>query len=243
MTRGIYGTQRGRPGYAGRGTYGHHLPVVGISLWHTVGDRDRAVEEVNTMMVMIVSELLAKMGVDPDVFKPNIAAWTRDPVGQKKRMDAAFAHMRKSRLYPIWAHTVSPIYEEWKAFYADQSDWEEWKTSWETYEHWVDRVKSLRDSVNQQLARFSNDRLHTPDTGNLPTTLPGSILDTTGDVIKTVGHGAKEGASDIWGMVKFGVYGGLAIAGILAASSIVQQLRHNRDPFESYVAMARGRRR
>jgi hypothetical protein len=235
MTRGHYGASHSRsPGNYGRG--GTH---VGISLFHTVGDRDRAVEQMNTELVMTVSDLIGRMGVDPKVFVQDIAAMTRDPVGYVKRIQAARATMEKSPLYPIYRDTLSPFYDEWNKFYTDQSSWQEWLTNWDEYEHWADRVKAIRASVDSQLGQLDHGPLASPTPGDLSTTLPGAIIDTTGRVIKKVGTAAEKGAGDIWSMVKIGVYGALGIAGILAVTSIVQQVRKGQDPAEKYLAMAR----
>jgi hypothetical protein len=104
-----------------RGTYGpSHASsprkLIGGALFHTVGDRDRVVEQVDTEFAQLISELYRKMGGDPDLLK--ISEAKRDPAGWAKRYKAAEQTISKS---PLWKDTVMPVWNEWKSFYNEQS--------------------------------------------------------------------------------------------------------------------------
>lgn len=230
--RGVYGNKRAsRPAAGG--------PHVGISLFHTVGDRDDAVKEINTAMVTLVSELLTRMGVDPNVLVVDVAKLA-DPA-HMQRVVAARKTMEASPLYPIWTAILQPAYDEWNKFAIEQSSWgERFATNWETYEHWQERVGELRAAVNSALKEHGQ-KLASAEPGKLQSSLPGTILDTGGRVVKRVGEGAADAASDTFNLVKYGIYAVLGIAGVIAVTSIVQQVRKDRDPLETYAAIARNR--
>jgi hypothetical protein len=221
MARGEYGNGRSPM----RRAYGRDA-LVGISLFHTVGDRDRAVEQINTEFVTLVSELAHKMGTDSKAITIDFAQMARDPINYWKRVQAATATMAKSPLYPLWRDVVSPVYAEWNKFYADQSSWREFMTNWEEYEHWFDRLKGLRNAVEAEVGP-----LHSPDPLKLSETLPAKVA-----------RKAAEGAGDVLNIVKYAVYGGLALVGVIALSSVAQNLRKGKDPMEQYTAIARSHR-
>lgn len=101
---------------------------VGLALYHTVGDRERAIAQLSTQFATIANELLGSLG------------WTADhPTIDETQ--AGYA----------WYHNVAvPILNEWQTFQARQTDswWTRWATSWDVYELWMERLKNLRDAAD-----------------------------------------------------------------------------------------------
>ena len=177
---------------------------VGLELFHTVGDRDRAVEQINTDLNMLVAEVYRAMGVDSSVF--DLAALSKDPVGYSRRAAAARAAMTKSPVYPLWRDVVSPVLSEWNHFYHDQSSWREWLTSWDEYEHWKDRLKRLRETVSKQVQLMSPE----------PVDLARTIWGQAGEAASEAALKVEAGVGDAWKIVKYGVIGALVIGGVVA---------------------------
>lgn len=232
MSRGHYG-----PKAWWRGA-GPAKPAVGISLFHTVGDRDRAVEQTNTEFKTLVSELIVRMGLDPSLFVVDPSKFTgpqaRDHIA---KVSAARQKMEASPLYPFWISVVAPLYDEWNQFYTDQSAWEEWTTNWETYEKWMERLNALRESTAKVFEATGQSPLGSPTPVDLPKTLPGTVIDATGAAVKRVAQGVAGGAGDVWTFVKIGAVGALALGGVYLVTSIVHSVRKGNDPAERLVDM------
>lgn len=191
-----------------RGTYGAgfvrtsgspRASVVGISLFHTVGDRDRLVSQIDTEFGQLISELYRKMGGDPNVFVQSEIL--RDPIGWSQRYQAAAAIIKRSPLYPLWEDTAMPVWSEWRKFYKDQSTWEEWKTNWDVYENWHDRVAKLHEHVSAEVQRITGDRIRTPSPTPAPTTVWADLE-----------HGAEGAVGGALTVVKYGAIAALGVA-------------------------------
>jgi hypothetical protein len=213
-------------------------PSVGISLFHTVGDRDRLVEQTMTEFTQLLLALKRKMGV-PEL-DTSIALNVRDPQQWQKNYEIEQATMKKSPLYPLWHDAVSPLYSEFKRFYDDQSSWEEFKTSWETYEHWHDRVAALRDHVANEVARIMpGDPIRTPTPSDVPTTIWADIEHKGETVVKKGAGAAGEAARGIGDVLKYSIYAVLAIGGIVAISSVAANLKKGEDPMGKWMQYAK----
>jgi hypothetical protein len=197
-----------------RGTYGNwkyrgsptHLDArVGLKLYHTLGDSDRATAQIDTEMNAIVDAIYRAMGVDPSIIrrkltleemtkmsKEDINAW-------KDHVLAAKAKAVQSPFWGFWDAAVSPIYAEWMQFRGDQKYYNLF-TSWEEYEKWLDRAKQLREAVKAR-----GIRIETPDPMDLTKTLPGALLDKTGEAVMEFGK-----------IAKWAVIGLLGIGGVVA---------------------------
>lgn len=229
------GPRRSSVGNA-RGSYGS--AYVGISLFHTVGDRDRAVEQMNTELDTLMNELYREMGVAdafsvPDVTKLNDPTYRAD---FKKKTNAGLAKMKASPLYPLYHDVLSPFFDEWKAFYHEQSSWEEWKTSWETYEHWDQRIKDMRARVEDEIKKRGGQVL-APSPHDLPETV---WQEAGGAVSKGAGVVAR-GAGDILSIVKYGAFAVIGIGAVVALSSVAANVKKGRDPVEPYTGLYRQR--
>lgn len=240
--RGHYGRPRGYDDRCALMTNdrGHYARAyVGGILFHTVGDRDALVEQVNTGFTTLVNELISKMGANPRDFVPDAAAMARDPAGYMKRTKAALATIQKSPLYPFWRDVVTPEYNAWNKFWAEQSSWEEWKTDYSTYENWVARLESMRNTVNKKLSELSVAPLEGPRVVSLPKT----VMEKGGEAVQDVAKGFAGVFGDTWKIVKWGAIGALAIGGVVVLSSVASKLKKGHDPATPYVELIRERRR
>lgn len=217
--------QRGQYGRQHRGS---PRALVGISLYHSVGDRERALDQIGTGFRQLSTEVMAKAGYSADPY--------RDASGP---------------LYDWWKFAGIPVLDEWQAFQTKQ--WDSWTarfmTSWEVYEGWQARLKNLRDAAAVKM-RALGQSLETQASEQLLSTLPGAVLDATGEVAKEAGKLAKRGAegagaaaSDLMKIVKYGGIAVLGLGAIVALSSVAQNLRSGTDPAEKYMELWRGRRR
>ena len=48
-----------------------------------------------------------------------------------------------------------------------------------------------------------------------------------------------DAGGDVWELAKVGIYGGLALVGVVAVSSLVSNLRSGKDPAENYMRLAK----
>jgi hypothetical protein len=211
-------------------------------LFHTVGDRDAIVEQVNVGFSTLARELVAKMGVDPKDLVPDAVAMAQDPVAYTKRATTALNKLHQSPLYPFWRDVVAPEYEAWNKFYASQSSWEEWKTDYSTYENWSDRLNVMRATVNKRLAEQNVAPLQGPSVVALPKTVMehgGEAVQEAGGLLKRGAQGAGEATMDLVKVVKYAAIGVLAIGGAVALASVASHVRKGTDPVQSYAALAR----
>jgi len=204
---------------------------VGISLFHTVGDRDRLVDQTNTVFSALLDQLWRKMGGDPAI--NTVGDQQRDPVGWLKRMEAQKDVMRKSPLWPLYQDTVLPVWREWRKFWGDQSSWEEFKTSWETYAQWHDRVTKLQEHVAAEAKRLTGDPLRSPSVTAPPTT----IWADAEQAAAGLAGGVVAGAGDV---LKYSIYAVLGIGAVVAVASVASSLKSGRDPIEHYTQLYRG---
>jgi len=155
----------------------------------------------------------------------------------RAKVDAADAKMKASPLYPLWHDVVSPVLQEWRTFYHDQSSWEEFNTAWETYENWDTRIKALRDKVAAEINRHGGQVL-APGSGDLPET----VWQEAGGAFSRGAGTVARGAGDLLDILKYGLIAVLGIGAVVAVSSVASNLKKGRDPAESYVARYRGSR-
>ena len=213
-------------------------PMVGITLFHTVGDRDRAVEQMNTEFNTLMNELYREMGVaDLEAIDPRKMSDPKYVADFKKKADAAVAKMQASPLYSLYHDVVSPFRDEWKAFYHDQSSWEEFKTSWETYENWDKRHKALRARVEDEI-KHRGGQVLAPG----PSDLPETVWQEAGGAVSKGAGTIAHGAGDVLSVVKYGLFAVIGIGAVVALSSVAANVKKGRDPIEHYAGLYRGRR-
>ena len=116
---------------------------IGQDLFHTVGDRDRAIEQISTGFRALASDL---------------ALW-----------QSTHANRPDAKKTALWLATdVTPTLEEWAAFVEREkpSWWTKVATSWETFEGWWERLRQLRSQ-----ARLHGVALQSAEPVALPKTI------------------------------------------------------------------------
>jgi hypothetical protein len=162
------------------------LPVVGQEFFHTVADRQRALMMLSTYFRSLANDL---------------ATWHE---GNK---DAANATSSAQ-----WLDAdVTPTLEEWRGFveHESRSWWVKAATSWETFEEWWDRLRTLRS-----LARAHGILLQSAE----PVPLPKTIWQRGAS-----GKGSE--ATALLGILKIGVFTALSLTGAVSLYAIIQDLR------------------
>lgn len=153
--------QAGEIPKAARGRVSGRAPAaVGISLFHTVGDRERALDQIATGFTSLQNEVMRAAGYSADPYRP-----------------------ASGPIWDWWQVAGAPTIAEWQTFHANQtSSWgQRFAASWEVYEAWQKRLEALRAAAAQHV------QLVSPPPAPLPTTLPGAVLDAAGGAAKAVG--------------------------------------------------------
>lgn len=174
-----------------RGARGRSPIQVGQELFHTPTDRSRAIATLSTYFKTLADDLGTWQLANAT--KPNagtIAQWL--------------------------IADVTPLLEEWRAFAAHQnaSWWTKAATSWETYEEWWDRLRSMR-----ALARAHGILLQSSE----PVLLPKTIWQRGAE-----GKGSE--ATAILGVLKVGVFAALTLTGAVSLFAILRDLRPRKIP-------------
>ena len=159
--------------------------VIGQELIHTTADRARAVAQISTGFRALAGDLAVWMAANQD--HPNASANAQ------------------------WlAAEVTPTFKEWGEFTRNQESW--WTktaTSWDTFEHWWDRLKRLRS-----MARAHGFVLQSAE----PVALPKTIWQLGAE-----GKGSE--ATAVLGVLKVGALTTLGIMGIAGLCSAIRSIR------------------
>ena len=220
----------------GRGQYGS---LVGLTIYHSVGDRADAVKQMAVDWTALYQSLASQVGV--------IIADPKSPSGFRTITQREYdANPPDPKKVTWWKSYAWPIIQEWTKFARDQlgTDWttggsyiafaERWQTNWDVYENWKKKLDSLRAEAEKQ--GFS---LATPKPADLPTT----VWADAGAAIESGGRKLASGFGDVWNIVKYGAWAVLGIGAVVAISSVASNLRSGKDPAEKYVEMIRAGRR
>lgn len=226
MARGEYGQIfRGDT----RGDY--RRAYIGATVYHSVSDRDRAVEQINTEFSVFVGDFLHTIGINPAelelVFDPRFLT---DKVKQA-RFNVARGVLMASPYYSLWRDIIAPVYAEWKKFYVDQSTWHEFVSSYEDYEGWMTRLQQLRDAVNAQ-----NIQLRSPS----PTKLPRTVWQEAGNVAQDAAQTVVHAAGDLGKVLKYALIAAIGIGGAVALGSLAVDVKKGRAPADRYAGLAKG---
>lgn len=176
----------GSRGLGGRDEAERPLTQVGQEFFHTSADRMHAIAALSTYFKSLSDDL---------------ATW-----------QMANANKPNASTSAQWlAADVTPLLEEWRSFVAHQNGswWKKAATSWETYEEWWDRLRTLRS-----LARAHGILLQSSE----PVPLPKTIWQRGAE-----GKGSE--ATAILGVLKVGVFTALSITGAVSLFAILRDLR------------------
>ena len=197
--------------------------AVGNAVYHSVGERE---------------EVVRQLGVDYDRASLDIGT----AIGVFPYEGSAERVKHHPEWYAWWVAAAAPLFASWAAFKADQlgvsgkpaagyvAYGERFGTDWAAYVEWQHRLIELRASAAQL-----GIPLHTPTPAPLPTTIPEDVA----NLAKRAKDKLVDSGGDLWTLAKVGVYGGLALVGVVAVSSLVSNLKTGKDPAENYLALAR----
>lgn len=182
----------------GRGGAERPVTEIGQELFHTVADRERAILQLSTGFQALASDL---------------AVW------QTSHTDHPDATANAQWL----AADVTPTLEEWHQFvdHERRSWWTKLATSWETFESWWERLKTLR-----ALARAHGMTLQSAE----PSPLPKTIWQKSAE-----GKGSE--ATAILGVLKIGALSVLAVMGAAGFYGAVRNLRSRARVAEDRAAL------
>ena len=180
----------GTRGLGGRDEAQQPMAVVGQELFHTVADRSRAITTLSTYFRALANDL---------------ATWQ---AANKEKPDASTSAQ-------WFSADVTPTLEEWRGFveHQESSWWTKAATSWETYEEWWNRLRTLR-----ALARAHGIMLQSSE----PTPLPKTIWQRSAE-----GKGSQ--ATALLGVLKVAVFGALTITGAVSLYANIRKIRRERS--------------
>lgn len=232
--------QQDRPtvvgGSNGRGEYGS---VVGLTIYHSVGDRADAVKQMAIDWTALYQNLASQAGVL--IVDPKSSSGYR--LMTQRDWDANPPDPTK---VTWWKSYADPLFKQWSRFKLDQlggdrtvaSDYiafaERFQTNWDVYEDWKKKLDNLRAEATKR--GFTVDA---PKPADLPTTVWADV----GDVVQRGAGKVASGLGDVWNIVKYGAWAVLGIGAVVAISSVASNLRSGKDPGEKYVEMIREGRR
>lgn len=124
---------------------GQPLTISGAELYHSVGDRERALDQLATDFASLQNDIMQQAG------------WKADPY-----------HPAEGPLFDWYRANVEPTITEWQTFHANQTaSWPiRWATDWSVYQQWQDRLKRIRE-----LAGAHGVQLASPSPVELPKTI------------------------------------------------------------------------
>jgi hypothetical protein len=213
--------------------------VVGIKLFHTPGDSERAVRAIDSEIHSLVDAVYAAMGVDRSslywgasdtILDSDLLREWRTLSSDEKdkiiaRIDAAKIKAQQSPYWGFFQAVVSPVFADWITFRQSEQFYDLW-TSWEEYEKWLERARQLRAAV-----RDKGIHVESPEPVDLTKTLGGEAIDKL-----------TKATTDLWTLAKVAIYGALAIGGIVVVGSVTQSLRTGKDPAHQLAAIPKAYR-
>lgn len=214
-------------------------PMVGLTIYHSVGDRAEAVKAMAIDWNALYQNLGSQAGVltaDPKSSSGyrylTQSEWDANPPDPKKVL--------------WWKSYAEPLFKQWAKFKIDQLGGdrtvgdayivfaERFQTNWDVYEDWKKKLDVLRAEAEKR-----GFKVDTPKPADLPTTVWADV----GDVVSRGAGKVASGLGDVWNIVKYGAWAVLGIGAVVTISSVASNLRSGKDPAEKYVEMIRTSRR
>lgn len=215
-----------------------HPAMVGITIYHSVGDRAEAVKQMAEDWTALYQDLALQVG--------EIARDATSPSGYRTASQLDYNAVNPDPKKVTWFKSYfMPRVRQWNKFKSEQlgtdltvaADYiafaERWQTNWSVYEDWKKRLDTLRNEAQRQ-----GFAIGVPQAASLPTTVWADVA----DVVKRGAEKAAGGVEDVWKFAKYAAYGVLGIGAVIALSSVAQNLRSNKDPGEKYMKLIRERR-
>lgn len=168
-----------------RGRFAGDAAAVGNALYHSVGDREAALEQLATDFATLQNEVMKAAGFSADPY-----------------------HEASGPIYVWWVAAGLPTVNAWQKFHSDQTAnyGVRWATSWDVYEGWQRRLQLLRDSASKMV------KLTSPAPSKLPTTIFEDAGGVIGDAKDKLGEGFTLIKVAIYGGL--GIAGAIALTSI-----------------------------
>ena len=221
-----------------RGYCGSHRERIGITIYHSVGDRADAVKQLSVDWTALYQNLASQAG--ELIADPTSSSGYR--FMSQKEWDANPPDPTK---VTWWKSYAAPLFKQWAKFKIDQlggdrtvaSDYiafaERWQTDWDVYENWKKKLDNLRAEAAKRGFTISAPK---------PTELPTTVWADIANVLEEGAKKAAGGVGDVWKFAKYAVYGVLGVGAVVALASVASNLRSGKDPGEKYMELIRERR-
>jgi len=210
------------------------VDLVGLTLYHSVGDRAEAVKQMAidwTALYQAMATQVGELTIDPwgGNHPTTQAEWDANPPDPEK--------------VTWWKSYVKPILASWNKFKSDQlggdrtvaADYiafgERFETNWDVYEGWKKKLDDLRAEAEKR-----GFKVDLPKPAELPTT----VFADAADVAKRGAGAVAEAASDTWKIAKYGAWAALGLGTLVILGSVISNVRKGKDPVETYGKLARG---
>jgi hypothetical protein len=183
--------------------------IVGNAIYHTVGDRKVAVEQLALDYDHAYAELGQLVGVLP-----------YEGSGERVKQHPDW--------FVWWNAAAAPLFTAWAAFKRDQidsgdrtgGDWiayaNRWKTDYPVYESWRRRLADLRASAQRM-----GMRLHTAD----PAELPSTIAEDVESGAKKIAAKAGDAVDVLGTILKVALWGGVGLGTLYIGAEIYKGVR------------------
>jgi hypothetical protein len=171
---------------------------IGASIWQTPGGVQSELERINS---------------DFDVFATEIAGFL-----SARGYPTAVAAVSRP-LIDLFQHVWTPLLNEWRSFFSKNKGW--WGNFW--WNHAPEAEQFLAQLV--QVRAKARELGMTVLSPTPSTFVPSILFDPTRNVFDRAADGAQKAVTDVWKVVKFALYGGVAIAGGVAIFALVRTVK------------------
>ena len=212
--------------------------MVGLTIYHSVGDRAEAVKQMAEDWTALYQDLALQVG--------ELSCDPTSSGGYRYATQADYDKLNPDPKKVTWFKSYfMPRVRQWNKFKSDQlgtdltvaPDYiafaERFQTNWDVYEGWKKKLDALRNEAQRQ-----GFTIGVPQAASLPTTAWSDVA----DVVERGAGKVASGVGDAWSIVKWGVIGALGIGAVVALSSVASNLRSGKDPGEKYMDLIRERR-
>jgi hypothetical protein len=218
MSRGTYQT---RP-------FGNRV-VIGNPLYHSLGDIEDAVKQMAFDYEQTYQDLGHKIGI--------LGTGPNPLSGDPERIKA------HPLWFTWWKASAEPLFDSFNKFKLEMLGGGltfacKWIARGARFEvtSWDNEILSWHKKLVEMRAQAKTlgIDLDTPAPAKLSTT----IVEDVKNLATNLANKVEGAGGDVWQLAKIGIYGALAIGGILVLSSVVQDLRANQAPVDRYQRFA-----
>lgn len=195
--------------------------AVGASIWQTPGG---TVSEIN------------RINDDINLFGKEVSDFVSALPGYPGDVGPKYQSLR------IWYGSIfSPWWQAWGAFYGKYGGSDSIMGSAWRANLWWNHAPEAEEFATQLVEmRAAAAKLGMAVQSPTPSKFaPSIVFDPTDNIVDKAVHGAEGALSDAKTMAKVALYGGLAVAGVVALSSVYYHLKEGSSPTTPYTNLAR----